>query len=88
MKATPRQKTRLTIGGVENKEYDLSAFTDNMKDKAKGDAIVKGLVVLQTGWFAVQFAARIAQGLFRDGTGTHHIGAHFFCLRHILFLVE
>jgi len=32
-------------------------------DKSKGDAISKGVVILQTGWFVVQCIARAAQGL-------------------------
>jgi len=34
-----------------------------IEDKSKGDAISKGLVILQTGWFVTQCIARRAQGL-------------------------
>jgi hypothetical protein len=34
-----------------------------IEDKSKGDAISKGLVILQTGWFVTQCIARGAQGL-------------------------
>jgi len=35
----------------------------DIEDKSKGDAISKGLVILQTGWFATQCIARGVQGL-------------------------
>jgi len=34
-----------------------------IEDKSKGDAISKGFVILQTGWFVTQCIARGAQGL-------------------------
>jgi len=34
-----------------------------IEDKSKGDAISKGVVILQTGWFITQFIVRVVQGL-------------------------
>jgi hypothetical protein len=45
-------------------EIDLSTITkDDIMDKSKGDTIAKLLVVVQTSWFAIRCAARVAQGL-------------------------
>jgi hypothetical protein len=63
------QKTRLTVRNVEANaldgcEADISTITEDViKDKSKGDAIAKAVVVLQTGWFAIQCAARVSQRL-------------------------
>jgi len=52
------------------KSYSLTGNGDfpriskaEIEDKSKGDAVSKGLVILQTGWFVTQCIARGAQGL-------------------------
>jgi len=52
------------------KSYSLTGNGDfprisraEIEDKSKGDAISKGLVILQTGWFVAQCIARGVQGL-------------------------
>jgi hypothetical protein len=63
------QKMRLTVRNVEANalegcEADISTITEDViKDRSKGDAIAKAVVVLQTGWFAIQCAARVSQRL-------------------------
>lgn len=63
------QKSRLTVRNIETDaldgcEADLSTITEDMiKDKSKGEAVAKALVVLQTAWFAIQCAARVSQQL-------------------------
>lgn len=42
---------------------DISITENEINDKSKGDMISKGLVVLQTTWFALQFIARSVQRL-------------------------
>ena len=52
------------------KSYSLTGNGDfpriskaDVEDKSKGDAISKGLIILQTGWFVTQCIARGVQGL-------------------------
>jgi hypothetical protein len=84
------QKMRLTVpnieaNGLDGCEADISTITEDMiKDKSKADAIAKAVVILQTGWFVVQCAARVSQRL----PMTHDLGPHCLCFHHILFLVE
>ena len=68
--ASELQKTRLTVrntveaNALEGCEADISTVTEDViKDKSKADAIAKAVVLLQTGWFAIQCAARISQRL-------------------------
>ena len=49
---------------TENHDVELPSITEKeISDKSKGDALSKGLVVLQTGWFALQCLARKTEGL-------------------------
>jgi len=50
--------------------YSLTGNSDfpkiskaEINDKSKGDAISKGVVISQTGWFVMQCIARVVQGL-------------------------
>jgi hypothetical protein len=54
----------------ELRSYSLTGNGDfpriskaEIKDKSKGDFISKAVVILQTGWFVIQCAARRFQGL-------------------------
>jgi hypothetical protein len=61
------------ISGLLPRELESYSLTGNgdfprlskadIEDKSKGDAISKGLVILQTGWFVTQCIARGVQGL-------------------------
>jgi len=78
------QKTRLTIRNIETNaldgcEADISTIIEDIiKDKRKEDAIAQALVVLQTGWFAIQCAARVSQQLAVTKLGLTTLGHTFF----------
>jgi len=57
----------------------------DIEDKSKGDAISKGLVLLQTTWFVVQFIARGVQGL--PVLGLELVTVAFATLNLIIYLL-
>lgn len=49
---------------IEEKCIDFPRITeDDIRDRSKGDALSKGLVILQTSWFILQCIARWSQHL-------------------------
>jgi hypothetical protein len=49
---------------IEGKAIDFPRITeDDIRDRSKGDAFSKGLVILQTSWFILQCIARWSQHL-------------------------
>ena len=64
----PLNKQRLShenfVSELEGYDVDFSEISKGViLERSKGDAMAKGFVVLQTGWFAMQCVARVAQGL-------------------------
>src|ERR1700722_8197887 len=49
---------------LESDEFEFPEITESrIQDKSKGDALSKGIVVFQTGWFLMQIIARGVEGL-------------------------
>ena len=49
---------------AQDGDIDFPGITENeIRDKSKGDVLLKGLVVIQTGWFILQCIARGIEGL-------------------------
>jgi hypothetical protein len=57
---TPKELKRFINGGSVEMPIIMEA---DIKDRSKGDALSKGIAILQLGWFVLQLVARYVQNL-------------------------